>query len=191
MHVHDVLVILGGAVAAGLGAIFTVAGTYWVSIRLDEQNRLRQLHAALTIVATELVENSRRIKDTKDDKEIGSRLRLGDWAASKPGFAALWSRNRLLWKDVTDTYGTIFAFKNEWPGFEPPKRDYLEDLADRLQREAREVADQMRTFSRILPWPRGICVGGSPPGNGDNVVGDSSCVPRGSANRTGFPRTNA
>src|SRR5215211_8342770 len=112
MRVDDVLVILGGAVAAGLGAIFTVAGTYWVSIRLDEQNRLRQLHAALTIVATELVENSRRVKDAKDDKEIGSRLRLGDWAASKPGFAALWSHNRPLWKDVTETYGTIFGFMN-------------------------------------------------------------------------------
>ena len=32
LAVDNVLVIVGGAVAAGLGAIFTVAGTYWVSI---------------------------------------------------------------------------------------------------------------------------------------------------------------
>jgi hypothetical protein len=148
----DWSLILSAVVGAVFGAIFTAGGTWWVSVRLDRQNQLRQLRSAIRIVATELSENGERAAQAGDNPDsVRKRLLLGDWEASKTAFAGLFPRNEQLWTDVARTYGQIFNFKSRWPGSNPPTVEQLCDLVSRLRDDEQEIDKEIRSFSRFLP----------------------------------------
>jgi hypothetical protein len=148
----DWSLILSAVVGAVLGAVFTAGGTWWVSVRLDRQNQLRQLRSAIRMVATELSENSQRAAQAGGDPgALRKRLMLGDWAASKTAFAGLFPRNEQLWTAVARTYGQIFNFKSKWPGSNPPTVEQLNDLVSRLRDDEQEIDKEIRSFSRFLP----------------------------------------
>jgi hypothetical protein len=96
---------VGAVVGAILGALATVVGTWWISVRLDRQKENRQLHAAIGVVATEFGENRDRI-----GKSQTPRLTLGDWQASKGALAGLALRDEKLWSDLAKAYEGIFDY---------------------------------------------------------------------------------
>jgi hypothetical protein len=139
---------------AVLGAFVTAYATWWVSVRLDRQNELRQLRSAIRIVRTELIENGARIANADDNPEtVRGAVLLGDWLGSKIAFAGLSPRNEALWRDVARTYGEISDFKFDRRD-EPPTVDHLNTLVSRLEEEERKVDKDIRKFSRFLPWFR-------------------------------------
>ena len=138
--------IIGGVVGAALGALFTVFGTYWVSVHLDKQRARRQLHAAIGVVAAELGENRDRLETFDDVGELRGRLTLGDWLASKNAFAGLALRSdagRLLWEEVARTYGAISDFR---AGFrdDVPSAAKLSDQVSRLLDERRALDEEIQ-----------------------------------------------
>jgi hypothetical protein len=134
-----------------LGALFTVGGTWFVSIRLDRQKERRELYAAIGIVASELEENRRRVAN-KDggNAPLRQRLTLGDWARNKGPFAGLALRNERLWKAVVDAYGVIHEFRSDWRD-DHPSADRLNELVRQLHEEQLGLRRELGVFSWLLP----------------------------------------
>jgi hypothetical protein len=148
MVVTAVESVIAGVVGAALGAVFTVGGTYWLSVHLDRQRARRQLHAAIGVVAAELSENRDRLDRYGDLEALRTRITLGDWLASKSAFAGLALRGderRVLWERVARTYGAISDFR---AGFrdEVPSVDELSDLVSRLLDERRALDEEIKAF---------------------------------------------
>src|SRR4051794_5408678 len=76
---------VSGVVGAGLGAVFTAGGTWWVSVRLDRQREARRMIAAIHVVVAELAENSQRISARRAPSQVTFR----DWATNKAALAGL------------------------------------------------------------------------------------------------------
>jgi hypothetical protein len=140
--------VIAGVVGAVLGSLFTVGGTWWVSIRLDRQRANRELAHAIGVVFSELEDNRSRVSEGLDIKELRKRLTLGDWAGSKGSFAALALRNRELWKGVVRAYQQIYEFRSGWID-EFPTEQQLSDYIERLQNEQRELGREIGGFTRI------------------------------------------
>jgi hypothetical protein len=140
--------VIAGVVGTVAGVLFTVGGTWWVSVRLDRQKEHRQLDAAIRIVATELEENRHRIAGG-DAKALRQRVTLGDWASNKGAFAGLALRNERLWKLVAETYEGIYEFSKGWRD-DHPSADQLSGIVTELHDEQRELGREIRAFSRSL-----------------------------------------
>ena len=146
-----------GLLGVALGALATVAGTWWVSNRLDRQKDHRQLVAAIGIVALELEANSQRISAGYRREDLRQRLTLGDWASNKNAFAGVALRNRALWKRVADTYEAIYQFRAGWRD-DHPTSDRLNRLVVLLHGEeralGREKGRSNSYYSAPLNWVR-------------------------------------
>jgi hypothetical protein len=141
--------IVAGTVGAVLGALFTVGGTWWVSVRLDRQREHRELIAAIGIVAAELEENRHRVANGCTANGLRQRLTLADWASNKGAFASLALRDEALWEAVVDTYGAIHEFRSGWRA-DHPSTDQLSGLVKQLHGVQRELRQEIRAFSRFL-----------------------------------------
>jgi hypothetical protein len=141
--------VVGAVLGAALGALFTVGGTWWLTVHLDRQRARRQLHAAIGVVAAELEENRDRIERYGGlGDALRTRLTLGDWLASKNAFAGLALRGedqRMLWETVARTYGAISDFR---AGFrdDTPGVDELSDLVSRLIDERSKLDQEIGAF---------------------------------------------
>lgn len=138
---------MAGLVGAVLGSLFTVGGTWWVSVRLDRQRANRELAHAIGVVFSELEDNRSRVAEGLDAGKLRKRLTLGDWAASKGSFAALALRNETLWKDVVRAYQQIYEFRSCWID-EYPTEAQLSGFIKRLQHEQSELGHEIGAFSR-------------------------------------------
>ena len=139
---------MAGVVGAVLGSLFTVAGTWWVSVRLDRQRANRELAHAIGVVFSELEDNRTRVAEGGGADELRKRLTLGDWAGSKGSFAALALRNEKLWKDVVNGYQQIYEFRSGWINTYPTA-EQLGDYVKRLQDEQSKLGQEVDGFYRI------------------------------------------
>ncbi len=143
--------VLAGAIGVVFGAGVTVAGTWWVSVRLDRLRENRALITAIAVVSAELEENRVRIKRLSGKvgaQDLGGRLTLEDWAKSKAALAGLELRDESLWKELVDTYGKIYESKTSG---EPPEAQVLDGLRKRLTQEQDRLGSEIR---RLLTWRR-------------------------------------
>jgi hypothetical protein len=140
--------LIAGVVGAVLGSLFTVGGTWWVSIRLDRQRANRELAHAIGVVFSELEDNRSRVSEGVDRDQLRKRLTLGDWAGSKGAFAALALRNEQLWQDVVRAYQQIYEFRSGWINTYPTE-EQLSDYIKRLQNEQSELGREIGGFARI------------------------------------------
>jgi hypothetical protein len=142
-----VSVYLSALIAAVVGALVTAYATWWVSGRLNRQREARELRSALRVVATELAENSDRLRGADDDLQAArSELLLGDWLGSKVGFAGLWARDKELWRDVARMYSQISDFIGGRQD-RKPDADEMERLARGLEDAEEEVGRDAKKFS--------------------------------------------
>jgi hypothetical protein len=146
--------VTAGLLGAVLGALFTVGGTWWVSVRLDRQRANRELVNAIGIVSTELEENRRRISDGGDAETLRHRLTLGDWAGSKAAFVGLAVRREELWAGVVNVYRVIYEFRSGWRD-DYPDADQLSGLVMELREVQRELGRELGTFVRLMPGRSG------------------------------------
>jgi hypothetical protein len=143
-----VTTIVAGVIGAVLGAVFTAASTWWLSVRLDSLRADRRLQSAIGIVVQELQENSRRV--AKSHNSARARLTLGDWLANKESLAGLVGRNRDLWSDLAETYEMISDYATAGAD-EPPTVPTLDDLVTRLSDEYGTLDKDIKRI-RSRPW---------------------------------------
>jgi hypothetical protein len=138
--------LLAGAIGVVIGAVVTVVGTWWISVRLDRQRDHRLLIGAIAVVSAELEENHGRVTQWKGplDKELGSRLTLDDWSKNKAALAALELRDQKLWQDLLAMYGKIYESRDLG---KPPTADELHRLRERVTNEQQRLRNEIRQFT--------------------------------------------
>jgi HAMP domain-containing protein len=141
------LVALVGLLGAVAGAVITVLGTWWNSVRRERRREISDLITAVALVATELTENAARIARNPHSRT----LPIGDWETYKREMAALGRRDHELWIRVTEAYGRTYDARTD-PSVEPPTPEELRALSqellrqrDGLQRELESLAGPRRT----------------------------------------------
>jgi hypothetical protein len=124
---------VAGLIGVVLGAVLSVAGTWWVSARLERRRDDRRLYGILGLLASELKENQKRLEANPDNRD--GLLTLGNWDANKAAFSQL-VRDEALWEDVTGAYGDIFeaiSGRRDPPSVETLDELYLRVVAARAQ----------------------------------------------------------
>jgi hypothetical protein len=82
---------VAGLIGVVLGAVLSVAGTWWVSARLERRRDDRRLYGILGLLASELKENQKRLEANPDNWH--GLLTLGNWDATRPPFRS-WCATR-------------------------------------------------------------------------------------------------
>jgi hypothetical protein len=140
--------IAAGVIGAVLGAVFTAASTWWLSVRLDSLRASRRLQGAIGVVARELQENGRRLAETPEPAR--ARLTLGDWLANKEALAALLARDRGLWTELASMYEAISEYATAGADSRP-SADEIDDLVTRLVQEHTKLGEEVKRI-RSRPW---------------------------------------
>ncbi len=138
--------IVAGVIGAGVGALFTVCGTWGVSVLLDRQRENRLLLNAIGIIRAELQENAERLASRKDP----AALTLGDWTQIKPVLAGLGLRpdSETHWKSALHIYRTIYEAHRGIEG--------TLDVAElqKLHEDLGRHAEQLKREIRLMPFAR-------------------------------------
>ena len=130
---HSVDPTVAGLIGVVLGAVLSVAGTWWVSARLERRRDDRRLYGILGLLASELKENQKRLEANPDHWD--GLLTLGNWDANKAAFSQL-VRDEALWEGVTGAYGDIFeaiSGRRDPPSVETLGELYTRVVAARAQ----------------------------------------------------------
>jgi hypothetical protein len=138
--------IIAGVIGAGVGALFTVFGTWGVTVLLDRQRENRQLINAIGIICAELQENADRLASGK----VPAQLTLGDWKQIKPILAGLGLRpdSATHWKRALHIYRTIYEAQRGGNG--KLTAEALLALHDDLG----DHAEQLKCETRLIPFAK-------------------------------------
>jgi hypothetical protein len=133
---------LAGVIGVVLGAGISLAGTWW----LERRRENRRLHGVLGLLASELKDNQKRIREhpeatRKDWKDL---LTLGDWDANKAPFSQL-MHDETLWESVTKAYRDIFEAVSGRQ--DPPTAQVLEDICSGLVAKREELTPKSAPFT--------------------------------------------